>query len=84
LRIGVAPPKDVECPGGGEGYYSLPAFAPLTFSAAIACNCAPDLSSSTFTDPSAAALSDIETTSDVPLTTTTAGKGTATITFVGG
>jgi Peptidase A4 family len=74
----------VECPGGGEGFYSLPAFSPLTFSAAIACNCSPDLSSSIFTDPSAASLNDIETTSDVPLTSTTAGKGTATITFVGG
>jgi hypothetical protein len=74
----------LEVPGGGERQgYALPDFTPLTFSAAIACDCAPDLSSSTFGDPSTAILVNLETTSDRVLTSTTAGDGTATITFVG-
>jgi hypothetical protein len=73
----------LEVPGAGEGNYSLPAFTPLTFTAALACNCASDLSSATFADPTDATLINLETTSDVVLTSTTAGQGTATISFVG-
>jgi hypothetical protein len=73
----------LEVPGGGEGNYSLPAFSPLTFTAAVACNCASDLASAIFADPSTATLLNLETTSDVALTDTTAGAGTATINFVG-
>ncbi len=73
----------LEVPGGGEGYYSLPAFTPLTFSGAVACNCSSDLSSATFTNPSDATLLNLQTTSGVPLTSMTAGDGTATITFIG-
>ena len=70
-------------PGAGEGNYSLPAFTPLTFTAALACNCASDLSSATFADPTDATLINLETTSDVILTSITAAQGTATISFVG-
>jgi Peptidase A4 family len=73
----------LEVPGGGEGYYSLPAFSPLTFTGALACNCASDLASATFADPSTATLLNLETASDVVLTNTTAGDGTSTINFVG-
>ena len=55
------------------------AMTPLAFTAALACNCAPDLSSATFVDPSTATLLNLKTTSDVVLTSTT----TATISFVG-
>jgi Peptidase A4 family len=82
----------VEDPGGGESglfgqpAYSLAAFTPIAFTGALACNCASDLASMNFADPSSATLENIETAGSDPttLTSTTVGQGTATITFVGG
>ncbi len=83
-----------ECPGGGEsGLFgqpplSLAAFTPINFTGAVACNCASDLSNMIFADPSSASaiVENIQTagTPPVPLTSTTVGHGTATITFIGG
>jgi hypothetical protein len=79
----------VESPSGGEGSnYSLPAFTPVTFTAALACNCS-DLSNPTYGDPSTATRQTIEVAtpgnqSPTFLTSTTVTDSTVEVTFTGG
>jgi len=73
-----------EDPGGGEPAYTLAAFTPINFTGGLACNCASDLSSMDWANPSSGIPQEIESASMPPttLTATTVGEGTVTITYV--
>jgi len=73
-----------EVPGGGLPYYQLPAFTPVTFTGAIACNC-DNLNDPTFSDPTTSYVVEIPTssTNSTVLTSTTTGANTTTISFIG-
>jgi hypothetical protein len=74
-----------EDPGGGEPTYTLAGFNPINFTGALACNCASDLSSMDWANPSSASPVEIESADSPPvtLTATTIGEGTVTITYLG-
>jgi hypothetical protein len=74
-----------EDPGGGEPTYTLAAFTPINFTGGLACNCASDLSSMDWANPSSGTTVEIESAGTPPatLTATTVGEGTVTITYVG-